>query len=75
LNNNRIFFLRGAGKYESRKFHVPGRCAGWLQGLFFYAAVCRVVFSAAYPKNKACGALLAPLCRLGFFGFAHCTSA
>jgi hypothetical protein len=25
--------LHGAGKYEDRKFYVPARCAGWLQGL------------------------------------------
>jgi hypothetical protein len=31
-----LFFLHGAGKYENRKFHVPARCAGWLQEISLY---------------------------------------
>jgi hypothetical protein len=32
-----FFCANGAGKYEIRKFHVPKRSAGWLQGKFIYA--------------------------------------
>jgi hypothetical protein len=33
---NEFIFLHGAGKYKNRIFHVPVRCANWLQGFFFY---------------------------------------
>jgi len=33
-----FIFSHVAGKCENRKFHVPARCAGWLQGMFLCCA-------------------------------------
>jgi hypothetical protein len=47
--------LRGAGKYENRKFHdrLPARyvlCAGWLEGIFLYAGWFSVRLSGEIGK-------------------------
>ena len=42
-----MFFWHGAGKYDNRKFHVPARCTGWLQGIFLYVGW----FSVGLPKE------------------------